>query len=240
MKSPSSGELVVYDALEVCPYFADRTARLPMRLPTRQLTDEDFDDRLAAGDRRNGNFLYRASCPACTACEAIRLDVREFRPDQTQRRIERRGSRLFSIAIQRPAVDAQRVRLFNEHRWHRGLASVAESVNEPAYQAFLCDTCCNTFEIAYDYEGRLAAVAICDRGRSVLSAVYCYFDAALSHASPGVFSILTQVRLCREWGLRYLYLGYYIAESRHMCYKARYYPHERRIAGEWRRFDGPA
>lgn len=107
----------------------------------------------------------------------------------------------------------------------------------PAYRSFLCDTCCDTFEIAYFHGGQLAAVAICDRGRTVLSAVYCYYDVALSQLSPGVFSILTQIRLCREWGLKYLYLGYYIAESRHMSYKARYYPHERRIAGQWTRFE---
>ena len=45
---------------------------------------------------------------------------------------------------------------------------------------------------------------------------------------------------CRAWGLRYLYLGLYVADCRHLAYKARFLPHERLIQGEWRRFDRPA
>jgi arginine-tRNA-protein transferase len=37
--------------------------------------------------------------------------------------------------------------------------------------------------------------------------------------------------------MKYLYLGYYIEQSRHMCYKAGYLSHERRIADRWQRFD---
>ena len=79
-------------------------------------------------------------------------------------------------------------------------------------------------------------MAICDQGRESLSAVYYYYDPAVAHLSPGVFSVLTQLDLCRARGLRYLYLGLYIAESPHMNYKARYLPHERLIEGKWRRF----
>jgi arginine-tRNA-protein transferase len=37
--------------------------------------------------------------------------------------------------------------------------------------------------------------------------------------------------------LRYLYLGLYVADCRHLAYKARFLPHERLVNGEWRRFD---
>ena len=44
----------------------------------------------------------------------------------------------------------------------------------------------------------------------------------------------------RELGLRWVYLGLAIEESRHMRYKLRVLPHERRIAGAWQRFErGP-
>jgi arginine-tRNA-protein transferase len=38
------------------------------------------------------------------------------------------------------------------------------------------------------------------------------------------------------WGLRYLYLGLYIAESLHMRYKARFVPHQRLLDGKWLEF----
>ena len=52
-----------------------------------------------------------------------------------------------------------------------------------------------------------------------------------------MYSILKQVELCRAWGLRYLYLGLYVADCRSMAYKAGYLPHERLLDGEWVRFD---
>jgi arginine-tRNA-protein transferase len=233
----ASSDIIVYDQLEACPYLASRAARLPMRLPLQPLSPDAFDVRLEAGDRRNGSYLYRASCPDCAACEAIRVDVHRFRPNRTQRRIERRGETLFAVRVTRPIVDAQRVRLFNMHREKRGLAQTPEPVSIETYQAFLGESCCDSWEIDYYREGQLVIVAICDRGCRALSAVYSYYDTAVSCWSPGVFSILTQMRLCREWGLRYLYLGYFIAESPHMSYKARYLPHERLIGDRWQPFE---
>ncbi|MBL8970836.1 MAG: arginyltransferase, partial [Myxococcales bacterium] len=71
-----------------------------------------------------------------------------------------------------------------------------------------------------------------------LSAVFFYFDHTFEPLSPGVFSILKQLELCRTWGLRYLYLGLYIAECPSMAYKATYLPHERLLHGRWQRIDG--
>jgi arginine-tRNA-protein transferase len=48
--------------------------------------------------------------------------------------------------------------------------------------------------------------------------------------------VLKQVELCKAWGLRYLYLGLFIAESERMKYKARFLPHQRRIDGIWQAF----
>ena len=45
-----------------------------------------------------------------------RLDVNAFRPNATQRRTSRRGDQLLTVRIGAPAVDANRVRLFNLHQ----------------------------------------------------------------------------------------------------------------------------
>lgn len=239
-----STEVVVYDHLDPCTYLPGRTARLPLRIPIRTLTGEEFDARLNQGDRRTGAYLYRPTCPACRACEPIRLDAFEFRPHQTQRRVLRKGNEALQTIVDSPSVDAQRVALYNAHRLGRGLAQADGEIDESGYAGFLTETCCRTLEIQYRLKddgassGRLIGVAICDQGRMSLSAVYCYYDPELARLSPGVYSVLKQIELCREWGLRYLYLGLYIADSPHMSYKARYLPHERLIEGQWRRFPG--
>jgi len=234
----SSQQLVVFDQLEECPYLPGRTARLRLRAPLRQLTPDQLDARLAAGDRRNGSLLYRATCPECQACQALRLPVAEFRPSRNQRRVLRRGDRAIKISVGRPQVDQRRVQLLNDHARLRGLEPEGGELDQEGYWAFLIDSCCDTYEVAYHHEGELLGAAICDRGRRGLSAVYCYWDPRKARLSPGVYSILKLVELCRGSGIEHLYLGYYIAESPHMRYKGEYLPHERLIAGTWRRFEG--
>ena len=83
---------------------------------------------------------------------------------------------------------------------------------------------------------RLAAVAVVDRGREALSAVYCLWDPDYEPLGLGTYSILKQVELARRMGLRWLYLGLYVEDNAHMSYKARFVPNERLVEGRWVRF----
>jgi arginine-tRNA-protein transferase len=82
-------------------------------------------------------------------------------------------------------------------------------------------------------------VALVDRADDSLSAVYCYYDPSYEKLGLGTYSILKQIELCRQWGLRFLYLGLYIEGSVHMRYKARFLPHQRLLDGQWVGFDKP-
>jgi arginine-tRNA-protein transferase len=197
---------------------------------------EQFDERLAAGDRRSGVFLYRTQCPQCQACEPIRLDMTTFRPNATQRREARRGDALLTVQIGEPQIDSRRVDLFNKHRDLRQLTQSDEPIEHESYADFLVHSCCETWELSYWRQRRLVAVAIVDAGRTSLSAVYCYYDPDFQGVSLGTYSILRQVQLCRDVSRQYLYLGFFIAQSPHMSYKGRFHPHQRRIAGQWREF----
>ena len=230
------GEIVVFDDQHDCAYLPGRTARLPHRFPLAQLSPTDFDRRLEGGDRRSGTLLYRPQCPVCRACEPIRLNVTRFKPGKTQRRVLHRGDEQLTLNIGPPLVDSQRVDLFNKHRRLRNLEHGDGPVDQAGYASFLTETCCDTWELNYSLDNRLVAVAITDVGEDSLSAVYCYFDPELPALSLGTYSVLKQAELCRRSGRRYLYLGFYIAHSPHMAYKAKFHPHERRIGGQWREF----
>jgi arginine-tRNA-protein transferase len=230
-------EWVVYDEPTSCPYLPRETARLPLRLPTRPLDSLQLSRRLQAGDRRQGALLYRPSCPTCRACEALRIDVGEFTPDKTQRRIVRRGDALLQTTIAAPVLTYDRVLLYNRHKIERNLVVGDGLIDADTYEQFLVDTCADSLEISYRRSGRLVGVAIVDRAADALSAVYCFYDPSLARLSIGAYSILKQIALCREWGLRYLYLGLYVAGCAPMTYKVGYAPHERLVDGVWRRFD---
>jgi len=233
----SPPELVVYDEPQPCPYLDGRVARLPLRIPARPLTRAELEHRLRTGDRRQGIFLYHTSCPNCTACEPIRIDVDDFTLGRTHRRVIARGDQQLTVELGPAIADERRIELYNRHKQLRGLGNGRNLIDFDGYREFLVLSSCETFELRYSLAGELIAVALVDRAENGLSAVYCYYDPAYESLSLGTYSILKQVELCRQWGLRYLYLGLFIAESERMRYKARFLPHERLLEGEWVRFE---
>jgi len=69
-------------------------------------------------------------------------------------------------------------------------------------------------------------VALADITPTSLSSVYFFHDPAWRPRAPGVFSVFQQLAYAQRHGLRYHYLGYWIAGCPSMAYKAQYRPHE--------------
>ncbi len=226
-------ELVVHDHLSNCPYLPDRPARMPLRLPSRSLHADELDQRLAAGDRRQGVVLYRTECPECAACVPLRIDVTHFAPSRTHRRILRRGDQLLRLEVGPPTLDDRRVRLYNRHKVLRGLGDENGLIDRDGYLAFLVETCCDSFEMRFYRETELVGVAVVDRGNTSLSAMYCYYEPDLKHLSIGTYAILKQLEICHKRSMRFLYLGLYVENSATMAYKARFFPHQQRREGRW-------
>ena len=84
-----------------------------------------------------------------------------------------------------------------------------------------------------DTEGALTAVALIDRLDDGFSAVYTFYDPSRGKQSLGTWSILWLVEECGRQGLPFVYLGYWIAESPKMAYKARFPALQRLVDGEW-------
>ncbi len=233
----SPPELVVFDREQSCPYLKSQTARLPLRLPSRPLHADELAQRLSAGDRRQGFVLYRPACPACNACEPIRLVTKDYRYTRTQKRILKKGNQCIEVRIGPPQVDARRVELYNAHKLQRDLSDGQPPIDEDGYRDFLVATCCETIELSYYLGEKLIGVATCDRAEDALSAVYCCYDPDHSALSIGTYSILQQLELCKKWELQYLYLGLYISACESMQYKAKFLPHERLYHQKWQKFE---
>ena len=230
-------ELLVHDAEEDCPYLPGQVSRLPLRLQLAPLRDEALDEALAAGDRRVGRMVYRTSCPDCVACEPLRLATDTFRPTASQRRVARRNGDV-RVQIGQPIPSPERLDLFNRHRLERDLSTSGKAMTPDDYQSWFLTTCSPTVEMAYLVGDRLVGVGIVDVGLRDTSSVYFYFDPDESHRSLGTYSVLREVEWLRARGGRHHYLGLYVADCDQLNYKTRFLPHERRIDGAWRRFDG--
>lgn len=236
IKATEATDIVIIDETESCPYLDGQTARMPLRMPLERIRPHQVDERLAEGNRRTGEFIYQTNCPTCNACQAIRLDCFEFEFSRNQRRRISKGNQKFTQQIGSLQSDPERLDLFNRHRRLRGLAKRDSDIDADEYVWGFVRSCFESFEISYWLGDQLACLAVCDRGQNALSAVYTFFDPDLSSDSLGTYSILKQIEYCRNNNLQHLYLGYYVAGSRHMEYKSRFAPNERLIDGRWVEF----
>jgi len=206
---------------------------MPLRMPVGKVSLVEADERLADGHRRTGEFVYKTNCPTCKACEPVRIDCMEYLFSRNQKRVIRRNDQELQMKIGPLVADQYRVALFNKHRRNRGLAKRDHDIDTEEYIWGFVRSCFDSFELTYWLNDQLVCVAVCDRGQKSMSAVYTFFDPDMQQQSLGTYSILKQIEYCRERGLEFLYLGYYVENSAHMVYKQRFLPQDRLIDGEW-------
>ncbi len=233
MKATDIQDIVIVDETEKCPYLEGQIARMPLRIPSRTITLEEADQRLAKGHRRTGEFIYQTQCPACNACLPIRIPISDYAFSSNQKRVLKRGNQKFRNEFSELTVDPQRVALFNKHRTLRGLAGEEAEISVDEYAWGFVRSCFLSFEITYWLQRRLVCLAVCDLGKTSLSAVYTFYDPDLAEDSLGTYSILKQIEYCQSFNLDHLYLGYYVADCQSMAYKQRFLPHQKLIDGQW-------
>jgi arginine-tRNA-protein transferase len=101
------------------------------------------------------------------------------------------------------------------------------------YRHFLLQSNVDTKLVEFRDSKGIVAVSIIDKLEDGLSSVYTFFDTEDRSASYGTYSICWQIELCKKIGLRYLYLGYWIKESKKMSYKTRFHPLQGLIQDRW-------
>jgi arginine-tRNA-protein transferase len=227
-------EELVYDEEQPCPYRDGMVSRLPHRWQRRMLSPVEFDQSLAEGDRRVGRMLYRTACPACVACEPLRIPVAEWQPSRSQRRVWRRNEDL-QVEVGPASFSEEKLALYNRHKSERGLARSEEPMSRSSYERWFVLSCTRTVEMRYTLAGRLVGLGIVDVGQLDASSVYFFFDPDESRRSLGVMSVMAEIAWLKAQGGRFHYLGLYVEDCRHLVYKATYLPHERRIGGAWQR-----
>ncbi len=212
-------------------------------LPGRESTSEWVDpvilnqalyDRLIElGFRRSGNHVYRPACLGCRACVPVRIPVDRFRPSRRDRRCRRRNADLSSRFVD-PQFTDEYFDLYTRYLAARHSGGGMDDPDPEDFLEFLSSDWSETrfLEIRAP-DGSLMAVAVTDILDHGFSAVYTFFEPDEPSRGLGNFAILEQIRLAREQGLPWLYLGYWIGGSARMAYKARFLPQQRRLGNRW-------
>lgn len=205
-----------------CPYLPDRKARFVYLRP-RRLGPGVYHLLMDLNFRRLGAVVYRPACDACRECRQLRLPVARFRPSRAQRRCLRRNADV-AVAWGAPEATAEKHDVYRRYlrARHRGqMTGDWEELADGLYEAPPL-----AHEVVYRVEGRLLGAGIVDVEPEAMSAVYFYFDPDLADRSPGTLNVLAMVEECSRRGIPWLYLGYHVADSPNMSYKAAFRPHE--------------
>ena len=219
--------------LAPCPYLERRSERR-LVLPLGAETSDDDQNRLVlAGFRRSQTYAYRPACPGCEACVPVRIPAKQFVFTRGWRRILRRNADL--RAEEKPAqASEEQFELFRRYLAGRHADGGMTGMGWNEYRSMIEDCPGSSRVIEWRREDRsLIGVSITDYVKSGLSGVYKFFDPDESRRSLGTQIILWHVQRALELDLPFVYLGYWIAESPKMDYKARFKPLERLTAGGW-------
>ena len=212
-----------------CNYLPGNQATTLFVDPGYNVEESTFSHYTQQGFRRSGNLIYRPQCRDCQSCVSVRVPVKEFRPNRSQRRTWLKNQDL-DVVLVPGQYDPSHFDLYRRYQASRHPDSSMNNADPALYEEFLFSHFADTHIIEFHApatqgcESKLIAVAVIDMLPAALSAVYTFFDPDLSTRGLGIYAVLWQMRYAQQVGLDWVYLGYWIENCAKMDYKANFRP----------------
>lgn len=167
-------------------------------------------------------------CADCDKCESIRIGVDEFKLTKTFRNIKNRNKETL-YSLHRPEYSDEKLAL--HHKYHLERSETRgwklNAMDEEKYNKMFVEGAVDFgYEVRYFRDAKLIGVDYIDVLPSGISSIYFFCDPDYAHLSLGTYSLLTQLKIAKELGLKQIYLGYIVRGNQSLQYKLNYRPHE--------------
>ncbi len=217
-----------------CGYLPNKLAQSLIASPQHLIDKNVYSGLIQQGFRRSGKFAYRPHCEHCHECVPVRIMLREFRPNRSQKRAYQQHNNL-STAILPVTFHEEHYALYAAYQKARHANQQQEYEQDDAeqYRNFLCQTNVDSVLVEFREGEELKMVSVIDVVLDGISAVYTFYSTSDSKTSLGTYNVLWQIDWAKSLNLAYLYLGYWIKDSQKMAYKQNYKPLEKLIDGVW-------
>lgn len=219
-----------------CSYLPGKLACSEVVTPEHSIDISAYAKLIQTGFRRSGNYIYRPHCEHCQACLSVRVKAKSFTPKRFQRRAWKQHQHL-QVTAHPLHYDPAHYALYQRYQTMRHAGGGMDTDCREQYHNFLLQSHVDSMLIEFRDLDQLRMVSIIDLLPDGFSSVYTFFDPDIAHASFGTYSILWQIEQCRNLGMDYLYLGYWIQENRKMRYKINFQPLEVLLDGRWQLLD---
>ena len=233
-----SPPLVFFHTLPMpCPYLPDRVERRLVTDISSRRGRISHDALARAGFRRTQHLSYRPACPSCRACLPIRVRTTDFEWSRSFRRIIKRNYDI-SGAWKDTRASTEQFALFKRYQSSRHVDGEMGRMDYVDFGDMIERSPIDSRLIEYRRKGdaELLGAMLVDVQDDGFSAVYSFFSSDEPERGLGSFMVLDLVERARHQGLPFVYLGYWIAETRKMSYKARFKPAEVLLETGWTEF----
>lgn len=226
-----------------CPYLSGKTERKVFTELSGQHAVELNDALGRIGFRRSQGVAYRPSCVDCQACISVRVVAGEFQPSATQRKLVRRHGDL-EVTACKPWTTEEQYELLRRYLRARHPGGGMADMDESDFADMVEQSPVKTYVVEYrepsadGRRGRLVGACLTDQQADGLSMIYSFFEPDDPHRPGlGTYIIIDHIVRAARAALPYVYLGYWVEDSKHMAYKAKFRPLERLGPDGWRRFE---
>lgn len=214
----------------LCPYLANRKARMQIATPSALINVQVYSKLAQLGFRRSGKSISRPNCDACQACVPVRVEVKRFIPNRVQKRVWKKHAAL--MATVHPLHDApEYFELFQRYMQARHPEHAHELSTQ--YDHFLMGNSAESRLITFHDKEVLRIVSIVDVHEDGLSAIHAFFEPHIPQSSFGTYHLLWLIEWCRQSGLPYLHNSFWIEGNTTLAYKANFHATQGFVDNVW-------